>query len=115
MARFTSLCVNGLPVSYVGEYVWQRPHSVHEYVSRISFHERSVSFATPKLVAFSRSSFESCPCGESRWKYTVGRPVMMWKCFPIGRKFRNAMTIVMWSSTPNVIAFVAARGDIPYR
>jgi hypothetical protein len=82
-------------------------------VSRISFQERSVSFATPNFSLCSRSSFESCPCGVSRWKNTVGRPVMMWKCFPRGRKFRNAMTMAMWTRIPNVITWIAVCGDIP--
>src|SRR5882762_1373226 len=53
--------------------------------------------------------------GVSRWKNTVGSPVMMWKCFPRGRKLRNDMTMAMCSSTPAVIVLVAACGDIPYR
>ncbi len=40
---------------------------------------------------------------------------MMWKCFPMGRKLRNDITIAMCSSTPKVIALAAACGDIPYK
>jgi len=38
---------------------------------------------------------------------------MMWKCFPSGRKLRKDITMAMWRSTPKVVAFAAAWGDIP--
>jgi len=84
-------------------------------VSSTSFHERSVSFATPNFSLFSRSILLSCPCGARRWKKTVGRPVMMWKCFPSGRKFKNAITMVMCRSTPAVVAACAACAERPER
>ena len=40
---------------------------------------------------------------------------MMWKCFPTGRKLRNAITMAMWSRTPMVMSVLAAAGDIPWR
>ena len=42
---------SGLPVFHAGQTFWHRPHSVHEYVSRISFQVRSSSVAAPKLMS----------------------------------------------------------------
>ena len=37
------------PVAYAGQTSWQRPHSVHENESTISFHVRSPTVPTPNL------------------------------------------------------------------
>src|SRR4051812_10880940 len=57
---FTALCASGLPVMYVGQCVWQRPHSVHEYTSSTFFQCRSETLCAPNS-SFSRFGVGSFP------------------------------------------------------
>ena len=47
------------PVAYAGQTSWQRPHSVHENESTISFHVRSPTVAAPKRISSSGTSKRS--------------------------------------------------------
>ena len=97
----TPLCVSGLPVMYVGQCVWQRPHSVQVSTSRPCFQVRSVSTLAPNS-SFSRLGVDSFAdelmpgrsTGGSAFRKTLPRPTMTWKCFPCGRKFRNTRMMV---------------------
>src|SRR5262249_41697766 len=64
----------------------------------------------PKVVAFSRSCFESWPIGSSFRKYTFGSDVMMWKCFESGRRFKNVRTTRLWIHHATFPVRVAAAG-----
>jgi len=90
---FTPLWVSGLPVMYVGQWVWQRPHSVQLYRSSPFFQVRSRTVFVPNCSA-SRFGVGSALLPFRPWKKTFGSAVMTWKCFPRGRKFRNVRMMV---------------------
>src|SRR5713226_3195348 len=99
---------------YVGQWVWHRPHSVHEYKSKPCFQVRSRIVLVPNS-SFSRLGVPNFPLGLSRWKYTLGRPVITWKCLPYGRKLRNTRMIVRWSQKAMVPRAIEANVGIPRR
>src|SRR5947209_10147268 len=85
---------SGLPVFQAGHTLWHRPHSVHEYVSRISFHVRSSRVAAPREASPSVLSRSMCR-GRSRpralvlAKKTFGSDTKMCRCFEWGMYARK--------------------------
>ena len=63
MPMISSFGESSFPVAYAGQTSWQRPHSVHENVSTISFHVRSAIVPAPKRISSSGTSKRS---GSSR-------------------------------------------------
>ena len=62
----TSLGERVLPVANAGHASWQRPHSVHENVSRTCFQVRSLAVPAPKRSSSSGMSGSSNLSGSSR-------------------------------------------------
>ena len=113
MVTLSSFTDSGLFVTYVGQWVWQRPHSVQEYTSSAIFHDSSSAFWMPKVSEFSRSIFSGRYCGSRRWKKTSGSPVITWKCLPSGRKFRNTRICVRCAHHDTWPTVHAVSGDAP--
>ena len=78
-----------LPVAHAGQTSWQRPHSVHDIVSSISFHVMSTTVPEPSRSAASsstsKSSGSSLPRARVRPNHTLIPAVAMWRCFEYGR------------------------------
>ena len=84
------------PVAYAGQTSWQRPHSVHDMVSRIPFHVRSFTVPAPKRSSSSgpsKRSGSSRPRARVREKNTLGPAVAMCRCFEYGRYTRKERMI----------------------
>ena len=84
----TSFGESTLPVAYAGHTSWQRPHSVHENESTISFHVRSPIVPTPRRSSSSgtsKRSGSSRPRRRVREKKTLTAAVAMCRCFECGR------------------------------
>ena len=84
----TSFGESDFPVAYAGQTSWQRPHSVHENESTISFHVRSRIVPAPKRISASGTSNRSGssrPRRRVREKKTLIAAVAMWRCFEYGR------------------------------
>ena len=79
---------SSLPVAYAGQTSWQRPHSVQENESTISFQVRSPIVSTPKRISSSgtsKRSGSSRPRRRVREKKTLIAAVAMCRCFEYGR------------------------------
>ena len=79
---------SALPVFQAGQTSWQRPHSVQENESIISFHVRSATVPAPNRISSSgtsKRSGSSRPPGPVRPKYTLIAAVAMCRCLECGR------------------------------
>ena len=87
----TSLGDRTLPVAKAGQASWQRPHSVHEKVSSISFQVRWAALPAPKRISSSgtsgssKRSGSSRPPGPVRPYHTLNAAVAMCRCLERGR------------------------------
>ena len=87
----TSLGDSDLPVAQAGQASWQRPHSVHEYVSSTCFQVRSFAVPAPKRRSSSATSSSSNdsgsrrPPGPVRPNHTLIAAVAMCRCLERGR------------------------------
>ena len=87
----SSLGESSLPVAKAGQASWQRPHSVHEKVSRICFQVRSAAVPAPKRSSSSGTSSSSKRSGSSRPRarvrqnHTFNAAVAMCRCLERGR------------------------------
>ena len=87
----TSLGESVLPVANAGQTSWQRPHSVQEKVSSISFQVRSAAVPAPKRMSSSgmsgssKRSVSSLPPGPVRPNHTLNAADAMCRCLERGR------------------------------
>ena len=87
----SSLGESTLPVAKAGQTSWQRPHSVHEYVSSICFQVRSAAVPAPKRISSSgmsgssNRSGSSLPPGPVRPYQTLNAAEAMCRCLERGR------------------------------
>ena len=87
----TSLGDSDLPVAHAGQASWQRPHSVHEYVSSTCFQVRSLAVPAPKRRSSSATSSSSNVSGSRRPparvrpNHTLIAATKMCRCLERGR------------------------------
>ena len=95
-----SLGSSGLPVAFAGHTLVQRPHIVHESVSRSCFHVNSSTVETPKLSSSVSMRFGigfMAPFGRSlSLRYMLSGEVKMWRSIVIGSRIRKPTKDSTW-------------------
>src|SRR2546426_12831802 len=94
MSHFGS---SSLPLMLAGHPEVQRPHSVQLYVSKRSFHVKSLRLPTPKVSASSRLTVWNWPLGVCDAKKTLKGAAMMCRCLEYGRDTRKLRRSTAWS------------------
>ena len=92
---------SGLPVAFAGHTLVQRPHIVHESVSRSCFQVKSSTVDAPNVSSSVSKRFGMgfiAPFGRSlSFKYMLSGDVKMWRSIVIGKRIRKPTKVRTWA------------------